>query len=182
MRTEILRVLEPGHVMSPTQVAAELGVGVEKLTYHVRYLVEVGTLELVDTVQRGNAVEHFYRVTARPFFSNEDWALLSDAERTGVTRGIALAMVQDIAAALETGSIDSRLDRHMTRTPLQLDDEAWTRLEPRLTEVYELALTLQDEAANRIARGDSEPLDARLMLVLFEAAKVGAQSPPPPRQ
>jgi DNA-binding transcriptional ArsR family regulator len=179
MRTEILRVLEPGRVMSPKQIAAELDVPVETLTYHVRYLARLDAVELVTTAQRRGAVEHFYRATTRPFFTNEEWSDLSEVERAGITQAIALSMVQDIAIALETGSIDSRLDRHMTRSPLQLDDRAWTQLESQLVDTLELAETLQGESANRIAAGETTPVDARLMLLLFEAGTPEAQEPPP---
>jgi DNA-binding transcriptional ArsR family regulator len=167
-RAEILRLLEPGRVASPTELSDEMGVPLPQLSYHVRRLAQLGAIEPVKTEVRRGAVEHFYRTCERPFYDNDTWADLSDRQRAGITRAFASAILQDIATAVATGSIDTRLDRHMTRTPLRLDEEAWNTLEPQLMELQKKAEHLQGEAANRIAAGVSEPINARLMLLFFE--------------
>jgi DNA-binding transcriptional ArsR family regulator len=46
---------------SPKTIAAELGLDVRNVAYHVRVLKELGCVELVRTVPRRGAVEHVYR-------------------------------------------------------------------------------------------------------------------------
>lgn len=46
---------------SPKAIAAELGLDVRGVAYHVRVLKKLGCIELVETRPRRGAVEHVYR-------------------------------------------------------------------------------------------------------------------------
>ena len=46
---------------SPNQLSELLNEPLSNVSYHVRTLVDYGTIELVDTAQRRGATEHFYR-------------------------------------------------------------------------------------------------------------------------
>jgi DNA-binding MarR family transcriptional regulator len=46
---------------SPKTIAAELGLDIRNVAYHVRVLQELGCVELVRTEPRRGAVEHVYR-------------------------------------------------------------------------------------------------------------------------
>jgi predicted transcriptional regulator len=46
---------------SPKAIAAELGLDIRGVAYHVRVLKKLGCIELVETQPRRGAVEHIYR-------------------------------------------------------------------------------------------------------------------------
>jgi DNA-binding transcriptional ArsR family regulator len=48
-------------VHSPKQMAEAMGAPLPQVSYHVRRLADAGLLELVDTIPRRGALEHFYR-------------------------------------------------------------------------------------------------------------------------
>ena len=52
---------------SPKSIAAELGLDLRSVAYHVRVLKKLNCIELVETLPRRGAVEHVYRVA--------DWVL-----------------------------------------------------------------------------------------------------------
>lgn len=54
--------LEPAG-LSPKELSGELGEKLARTSYHVVVLLEAGAIELVDTVPRRGAVEHYYRST-----------------------------------------------------------------------------------------------------------------------
>jgi DNA-binding transcriptional ArsR family regulator len=60
-------------VASPKELAAEVGIEVGLMSYHVTALKKKGFIELVDTAQRRGATEHYYRATKRALFSDEEW-------------------------------------------------------------------------------------------------------------
>lgn len=60
---------------SPGDVAAELGVPLGVVSYHVRMLRDYGMVELVRTEPRRGALQHFYRATVRR--TEPDASLLS---------------------------------------------------------------------------------------------------------
>jgi len=64
LRVEIVMTLHD-KPMTTSQVAAILGERPNRLYYHVTELEKVGILEVVETRQRGNLVEKYYRPVAR---------------------------------------------------------------------------------------------------------------------
>lgn len=63
VRARALDLLSTGP-MSPKSIAAELGLDVRRLAYHVRVLKKLGCIELIETRPRRGAVEHIYRAAA----------------------------------------------------------------------------------------------------------------------
>ena len=57
---------------SPVEIAQEIGKDVGHVGYHVRKLLQLGLIELVDERPVRGAVEHFYRAMERAMVSEED--------------------------------------------------------------------------------------------------------------
>jgi DNA-binding transcriptional ArsR family regulator len=64
LRAQALALISEG-IASPKLIAAELGLDLRNVAYHVRVLKRLGCIELVETEKRRGAVEHIYRVTER---------------------------------------------------------------------------------------------------------------------
>ncbi len=62
LRAQALTLISEG-ISSPKLIAAELGLDLRTVAYHVRVLKRLGCIELVETEKRRGAVEHIYRVT-----------------------------------------------------------------------------------------------------------------------
>jgi DNA-binding transcriptional ArsR family regulator len=60
MRVNIMAVAS-WRKISPSEYARETGVGISRVSYHFKRLVEYGVIELVDTEQVRGSVKHFYR-------------------------------------------------------------------------------------------------------------------------
>jgi DNA-binding transcriptional ArsR family regulator len=67
LRHRLLRVLTD-RVASPKELAAHLAEPLPNVSYHVRVLAELGCVELVRTVPRRGALEHYYRALMAPRF------------------------------------------------------------------------------------------------------------------
>lgn len=162
-----------GRVASPSEIAEEIGVPVDRLGYHVRALVEAGWLELVDERDKRGLVEHLYRVVEHPFYDDGAWRELSADERQVVTEHIVASIMADLATAAAAGTLDSRLDRHVSRSPIVIDDRGWRELETMMNELLEHAQQAAAATANRVASGETpgdELVSARLAMLLFEGA------------
>jgi hypothetical protein len=66
------------------------------------------------------------------------------------------------------GTIDSRTDTHISRTPLVLDDAGWTELSKILAETLESAMRIGEESATRLANDGAEGISTSLSLLHFE--------------
>lgn len=153
LRVQILSILND-RVASPNGISKETGEPLGTVSYHVRLLADLECLELVETVPRRGAVEHFYRATVRPWFEKDDWKALPKSMQSGVVGEVLSLIVGEAAAAMEAGAFESREDIHVSRTPLMLDEEAWEELAGRLDELLERALELKAESAARALERD----------------------------
>jgi DNA-binding transcriptional ArsR family regulator len=167
LRVRILTSLHRG-ISSPNQLAQELDEPLGNVSYHVKTLLEYDCVELVKTEPRRGAVEHFYRATERAFFSDADWAKIPASARKGIDGVILEAIGQDATAALTEGTIDSRTDTHVSRTPLLLDEAGWTELSTLLKETLEQAMKIGEESSNRLAKEKGDGIPTSLSLLHFE--------------
>ncbi|HET7444721.1 MAG TPA: ArsR family transcriptional regulator [Solirubrobacterales bacterium] len=138
-------------VASPNEIAAETGLNLRLVSYHVRQLQKFNVIELVDTRQVRGATEHFYRATARPFASDEDWAEMSPEQRDALTRYTLQLIFANVHQALEAGTFDSTLYRCLLRVPLALDEQGYEEMSELEAERYERALEIEANAVRRLA-------------------------------
>jgi DNA-binding transcriptional ArsR family regulator len=167
LRVRILTSLHRG-ISSPNQLAQELDEPLGNVSYHVKTLLEYDCVELVKTEPRRGAVEHFYRATERAFFSDADWAKIPASARKGIEGVILESIGQDATAALTEGTIDARTDSHISRTPLNLDEEGWTELSKLLGDTLESAMKIGEESASRLANEKADGIPTSLSLLHFE--------------
>ena len=168
LRVRLLAALNE-EVASPNQLAEQVEQPLQNVSYHVRVLLSLGCIELVRTAQRRGAIEHFYRAVVRPFFSDADWEQLPTSARHSVSDAVLQLVWGDAGRALRAGTFDSRADRHLTCTPLELDETGWEQLGGLLEELGERALDIQAETAKRLEQDSSgkESFWTRLVLMHF---------------
>jgi DNA-binding transcriptional ArsR family regulator len=148
-----------GRVLSPSQVAAELGASLGDVSYHTKQLLAHGCIELVEAVRGRGGVKHYYRATVPYEVADRDWRALSPALRRRLVEPIVAAIVDDIAEAAGAGAFDTE-DVHVSRTPLRLDERGRQELGELLERTVADALRIQEESA---ARGGGE---TRMLVIL----------------
>jgi DNA-binding transcriptional ArsR family regulator len=168
MRTRILAILNE-QVASPNEIAAMIDERLPNVSYHVRALQELGCIELVRTAQRRGAIEHYYRAIERPFFSDRDWKRLPRSGRQAVT-DVALQMTwEDASAAIRAGTFEARTDRHLSRSPLALDERGWKEVNELLAKTLRQAEEISARSAKRLAKSEEEEIPTRLVMMHFES-------------
>jgi DNA-binding transcriptional ArsR family regulator len=174
VRARALAILN-SRVASPKEIADELDREVGNVGYHVRTLKELGCVELVSEVKRRGATEHFYRGITRSFLNDANWAQLTSDAKNGVS--IAGLKTQNNAAlkALEAGTFDARPDRHLSCSPLAVDELGWDELAELLAETLEEVWEIQDKSTTRQAELGTERIPATVSILFFESP----DCPPP---
>jgi DNA-binding transcriptional ArsR family regulator len=168
MRTRILAILNE-QVASPNEIAQMIDERLPNVSYHVRALQELGCIELVSTAQRRGAIEHYYRAVVRPFFSDRDWKRLPRSGRQAIT-DVGLQMIwKEVSDAIKKGTFEQHSDRHLSRTPLSLDDEGWKELTRLLADVLSQAEGIGEKSAKRLEKSGEDPISTRLVMMHFEA-------------
>jgi DNA-binding transcriptional ArsR family regulator len=173
LRQRILHALTH-RVASPSELAEELDEPLGNVAYHVKILAANDAVELVKTAPVRGALEHFYRATARSHFDDEQWSRMPVSVRRALI-GDTLKEIWDAvtAAASENGLAEAT--DHVSRTHLELDEEAYKELNDLLDSVLDRALVLHAEAAPRLAELPAEERNAHVtelaMLHFHRAAR-----------
>jgi DNA-binding transcriptional ArsR family regulator len=172
LRARCLAVLNE-RVASPNELAQQLGTGVSNVSYHVKVLLENNCIELVKTKQRRGAIEHFYRGTRRARLSDAAWAKLSPDVRGGVSAEVVKMIFEATKKAVKAGTLDSRVDRHLSCTPVVLDDRGWADIAALLDGTIDQVLEIQAASVARLSESHGESISATISLLGFESGSVG---------
>jgi hypothetical protein len=167
--------------MSPTEFHEAFGGdSATKVNRHFKKLAEHGWLRLVRKESgrgsRRGGPEHFYRATELAVFDPETWAALPYSIRSAFSRRTFEQFAQRAQEALEAGTFDSRPERHLSWTPLVLDERGWNQLIAADDALYESLAQEQADAKLRIAKSDGKPMMATIALAGFESPMKGHPS------
>lgn len=155
---------------SPKEIAIELGLTKAKAGYvshHVKELRDRGLVVLKRTESRRGANEHYYRAIAPLIVDNDYAEEMSPEERLRFTCWIVSRVSHDFLRAIEAGTIDERVDRHLTRTPMLVDDEAYRDLFELYEEAFERAMEIKKVAERRLEEAGEQGMPVSAVLASF---------------
>jgi DNA-binding transcriptional ArsR family regulator len=174
MRARILVILNE-RVASPNEIAEMIDERLPNVSYHVRALLDLGCIELVDTAQRRGAIEHYYRAVVRPFFSDSDWKRIPRSGRQAISDVVLQVIWSDVSEAVNGGTFDARSDRYLTHSPMVLDEQGWSELNGVLTKAMAEAEKIESQSARRLKKSKEEAgVPTRLVLMQFESPATDA--------
>ncbi len=168
LRARILQRLGE-RVASPGDLAVELGAPLGVVSYHVRMLRDYDCVELVRTEPRRGALQHFYRATARPTLDEDQWRTLPSGLRGELTGETLTDLVADLGGAADAGHLQDP-DVILNRTPLELDEKAFKKLNKLLAKTQEQAQSIAEESAARHNDGDTEVFPTEIAILHFKRA------------
>ncbi len=169
VRNDALSILNE-RVASPNEISKELGESVGHVSYHIKVLKECECIELVDMAPRRGAMEHYYRATSRAFLTADEWARLPESIKPGMSASLLQTMMTDASEALKSGSLDRREDRHLSWTPMIVDELGWEEIADSLGGVLDRVIEIQAESAERLAKANEEGVPITVTMLAFEAA------------
>lgn len=137
------------HPRSAKELEPELDVGVKEISRQIRALCKVGVVELVGTAAgpRGGLL-HKYRAV-RHVFDHDEWDELPEDQRENLSVRISQTLIQEILAALASGSFDSHPNRVLGRRPVELDDQGAAEVDEALTRADEEVAQASAESLKR---------------------------------
>lgn len=153
---------------SPVEIAQEIGKDVGHVGYHVRKLLQLGLIELVDERPVRGAVEHFYRSMERAMVTEEESAALSVPEREVFDRYIMQRLVADVARSMDQNVFAARVNHIIARTPMVVDEEGFQEMSEVHTELLERTLEIQARSAERMTQSGEDGISTISTTLLFE--------------
>jgi DNA-binding transcriptional ArsR family regulator len=164
LRVQLLAALNEG-VASPNELAKRLDEPLTNVSYHVRMLHDLGTIELVETEPRRGALEHYYRAVVRPFFGDRDWKRLPKNARGSISDAVLQLVWDDAAEAIKSGLFDERDTRHLSRSVLAVDEQGWEEMNDLLSETLDRAMQIQADSASRASKDDGATFSVNLVMM-----------------
>lgn len=177
LRTEILAILNE-RMASPNELAKELDEGLSQVSYHVKVLKDYEVIRLIKTEPRRGAVEHYYRATSRAFLTDRDWHELPQSVRVGMSADLFQMIVDDVVASLEGEVFDAREDRHMSWTPMMVDEQGWGEINGILDGALKQVLKAQEASVKRLAKSGEEGFNASVSMIGYEVPAESAKELP----
>ncbi len=142
-------------------------------------LEELGCIEIVESKSGGarrGAKEHFYRAIQRTLFDTSVWTQVPDSKKGDVTATAFSTYIDQIAEAMQGGTIDARDDRHFTWTAMLYDERGWIEMIGEIEALFGRSLELRIEAALRMVDSGERPFPVTAGLACFESP----EAPTPP--
>ena len=167
MRARILEILNE-RVASPNEIAETIGERLPNVSYHVRALLDLGCIELVDTAQRRGAIEHYYRAVVRPFFSDSDWKRIPKSGRQAISDTLLHEIWDDVSEAMDSGAFDSRPDRYLSHSPMRLDEQGWSEMASAMARTLQEIEKIESQSARRLKKSKESGVPASVVLMHFE--------------
>ena len=173
LRADLLSTLSE-RVASPRELAEEIGLEVSDVSYHVRELRKTRCIELVRTRRRRGAVEHFYRATAGYLFDDYEWERLPKTVRPGISAGVVNLIVEEVGEALRTEAFEARCDRHLSHTPVVVDEQGWSDLIEAMEGTLRRVIEIRAESRTRMEQDGTEGFGATVAMLGFARAPEAA--------
>ena len=169
IRVRALQLLE-GRTLTPKQIAAELDLPLENVSYHVRTLAKFGLIKLERRrMGRRGAVEHLYRTASRPRITAETWEQLPEFVKEAMM-GAILGQVVHLATAALSHDGFIRPDSHLSRRPVVVDEEGFAEISAIVSKALDEVSAVEDRAGKRMRRADHDDIRATVVAMLFESA------------
>ena len=177
LRAEILAILNE-RMASPNELAKELGEGLSQVSYHVKVLKDYEVIRLVKTEPRRGAVEHYYRATSRAYLTDRDWHELPESVRVGMSADLFQMVLDDVVASMEEDKFDAREDRHLSWTPMMVDEQGWEEINGLLHSTLKQVIKAQEAAVKRLAKSNEEGFDMSVAMIGYEVPAESAKKLP----
>jgi DNA-binding transcriptional ArsR family regulator len=177
LRAEILAILNE-RMASPNELAKELDEGLSQVSYHVKVLKDYGVIRLVKTEPRRGAVEHYYRATSRAYLTDRDWHELPRSVRDAMSADLFQMILDDVVASLEGEVFDQRSDRHMSWTPMMVDEQGWKEINGIIDGALKQVLKAQTESVKRLSKSKEDGINMSVAMLGYEVPEKAAKKLP----
>lgn len=121
--------------------------------------------------RRRGATEHFYRAVGPALADNESWAEIPEDLRVTIASRTFEQLREKVKEAVDVGTFDARVDRHLTWSLLRLDRIGWERAVGVVEGFFAALGDEEREATQRIRVSGEKPILTTVGLAAFESPR-----------
>lgn len=178
IRVQVLTVLAEG-VYSPDEISRIIGEPINKVSHHIKELVDAGSIELVRTKPVRNAIQHYYRAVELPFYSDEEAAAMTPQQRQ-VTAGLVIqTILAEVMAAFWAGKMHTDPRVWLTSRWFNVDAQGRQEIADEQQRSWDRMMEIEAEAINRVAKSGEDTASVIVAQLGFMRERKGPTLPPP---
>jgi DNA-binding transcriptional ArsR family regulator len=150
IRVQILVILGEG-ISTPDQIARSIGEPTNKVSHHIKELLDAGSIELAKTERVRNTLQHYYRAVEMPYYSDEEVAAMTKQQRQ-VTAGLCLQQIMaEAMAAFWAGNMVTDPRVWITQRWFNVDTQGREEIADEQARSWERVREIEAQALNRCA-------------------------------
>jgi DNA-binding transcriptional ArsR family regulator len=177
IRVQALTILSEG-VYSPDELARIIGEPTNKVSHHIKELLDAGSIELAKTEQVRNTLQHYYRAVEMPYYSDEEMAAMTSQQRQ-VTYGLVLqAIMAEAMAAFWAGKMHSDPRVWLTSCWFNVDAQGREEIADEQARSWDRVQEIEAESVNRCARSGENATSVVVAQLGFKRERTGPTPPP----
>jgi AcrR family transcriptional regulator len=151
-------------------IVEELEAPRDEVEGEIRGLEEGGLVEAVEEPGAEEPGAQRYRSQMTRITAPE-WDPMSLTERQRLSARVGELIEGDVRLAVDAGTFDARVDRHLSRLALRLDEQGWRELAEIHDAALDASLEVQARAARRLEQSGEPAIEARSVHAFFELPK-----------
>lgn len=177
-RVQILIILNEG-TFTPGQIAHIIGEPLNRVSNHIRELVDAGSIELAKTEPVRNTILHFYRAVEMPEYSAEDLAAMTSVQRQVIAGLVIQSAFAELMASLWAEKMNNDELVWLVWDWFNLDRQARQEVADEQKSFWERMREIEVDSINRQAETGEKSRSIIVSMFGFERARKGPNPPPP---
>jgi len=143
----------------------------KNVSYHLKVLENLGCIETVsiDPVQGGRVVERTYKASDRAYFDADAWEKLDREGKQKVSISLMRVIAEDVHRALAKGTFFEPDDNHVSRSPLNVDDQGWDEVRDYLDDMLFGLFEMQDRISERCNESGAKTFPIKVEIIQFSS-------------
>lgn len=178
-RVYVLTILNEG-TYTPDQIARVIGEPLNRVSHHIRELLDAGSIELAKVEKVRNADRHYYRAIKMAYYTDEEAEAMTPQERK-VTAGLTVqCMMAELMAAFWAGKLhDDPRDVMLAWRWFNLDAQGRRDLATEQERWWRRTQEIETESINRSAATGEETHSIVVASLGFERERTSPKPPMP---
>jgi DNA-binding transcriptional ArsR family regulator len=177
IRVQVLAILNEG-TYSPNELAQIIDEPLNKVSHHIKELLDAGSIELARVEKVRNVDQHYYRAVEMPFYTDEEVAAMPPQQQQ-ISAGLILQyMFAEAMAALWAGKMKNDPRIWLSWRWFNVDEQGRDDLADEQQRSWDRMREIEAEATNRRADSGEEPVSIIVAGMGFERARTAPTVPP----
>jgi DNA-binding transcriptional ArsR family regulator len=168
LRAKLLAMLNTNPASSSELDKQLEDVPLSNISYHVKELLGWKLIEVVDKEHVRGALKTTYRGITKMQLDDEAWKKMSAEAKDGISIEAVQEVLERASCAIEGGTFDRRVNRHVITAIPDLDERGWEEVSGAIARTYDEINEIAAEVANR-EPDPSERFRATVSMLCYES-------------